>query len=373
MSEQTQPTQPQEQKPEEPTLGLPAMLEQLKGAGPKPTPSEIALLLAQIQAWDSERYRRWKAEEDEKWRRWKEEQEEKKKEKEKTQNALSEQLEKINKRLDELEKRLTEGKKETEIPDWAKAIQEEVQAIRKRFKEEEEKERDRRLIEEHQRPLLEKLREAESKYSQLEKALEELKKAPLTPQQSTSLNEALKQVKELLSDIRETGKLLGLKEPEEVHKGTFEGIPVKGEVPAAVVYVPAAIEKILDAIEKRAEKLGLTELLTPRKKTEEIQGPLIKLPPPPTPQPKPIEFTPIVQPQPVLPQTFQPQAPPEPPKVELTVSTHQKEEKAKTYKCKTCGAEFNKPYKLAAHVKKHRREEKRQQLSQKQTLNTPTK
>jgi hypothetical protein len=380
MSEPTQP--PQEQKPEEPTLGLPNVLEQLKGAGPKPTPSEIALLLAQIQAWDSERYRRWKDEQDEKWRRWREEQEEKKK-----QMSNPEYIEKLEKRLEELALKIEsigkeKEKSEPEKPLWALDLEKQVQAIYQRFEEEKQKERDRKLIEEHQKPLLEKLKEAEARYAQLEKTLEELKKMPLTPQQSTSLNETLKQIKETLSDIRETGKLLGLKEPEETQKSstTFEGIPVKGEIPAAAIYIPAAIEKVLEAIEKRAEKLGLLDLLTPRKKTETVEGPLIRLPPPPAPQPKPtVETvappllqppTPIVEPAPIEP----PQAlPTEPPKVEVTISPPSKTEaKPKTYKCPKCGAEFDKPYKLAAHIKKHKREEKRQS-SQNQPSNMPTK
>jgi hypothetical protein len=87
----SEPSQPPEQKPEEPALGLTQpILEQMQQAKARPSPSEIALLLAQIQAWDSERWRRWKEEQDEKWRRWKEEQEEKKREREEKVKHLQE-------------------------------------------------------------------------------------------------------------------------------------------------------------------------------------------------------------------------------------------------------------------------------------------
>jgi hypothetical protein len=372
MSEQ--PTQPpQEQKPEEPTLGLPNVLEQLKGAGPKPTPSEIALLLAQIQAWDSERYRRWKDEQDEKWRRWREEQEEKKK-----QMSNPEYIEKLEKRLEELALKIEsigkeKEKSEPEKPLWALDLEKQVQAIYQRFEEEKQKERDRKLIEEHQKPLLEKLKEAENRYAQLEKTLEELKKEPLTPQQTTSLNQTLKQIKETLSDIRETGKLLGLKEPESTSKSMVQGIPVKGEVPAAAIYIPQAIEQILESIEKRADKLGIFELLTPKKKVVEETGPLIRLPTPPSPT-QPASTSLSIQPPIITPP--EPPVQTSPPEVKVTVETPPQppKEQPKTYKCKICGAEFDKPYKLAAHTKKHKKEEReKERQPEKKQSNTHTK
>jgi len=389
MSEQPTQPQPQEQKAEEPTLGLPNVLDQLKGAAPKPTPSEIALLLAQIQAWDSERWRRWKEEQDEKWRRWKEEQEEKKREKEKSQsqNNFSELFEKLMERIEALEKRLAEGevkKKELEIPDWAKAIQEEVQAIRQRFKEEEQKERDRKLIEEHQRPLLEKLKEAEARYTQLEKTLEEMKKMPLTPQQSASINTTLKQIKETLTDIRETGKLLGLKEPEESSSksGNYGGIPVKGEIPVWAVAIPKIINEIFESIEKRAAmwlkpsqepilKIPTPQEAAPPVKVVEIQPnqPLIRMPPPPPSEPTPatVEAKPIEMPQPV--EVKPPETPPvEVKKVEIKVEPP----KPKEYKCKYCSQTFTKPAQLAAHVRKAHKKEKEEEKRKKQEAQPQT-
>jgi uncharacterized C2H2 Zn-finger protein len=388
MSEQPQP---QEQKPEEPTLGLPNVLDQLKGAGPKPTPSEIALLLAQIQAWDSERYRRWKDEQDEKWRRWKEEQEEKKKEKEKPQNQnFTEFFEKLMERIEALEKRLAEGevkKKELEMPDWAKAVQEEVQAIRQRFKEEEQKERDRKLIEEHQRPLLEKLKEAEARYTQLEKTLEEMKKMPLTPQQSASINTTLKQIKETLTDIRETGKLLGLKEPEESSSKSsdYGGIPVKGEIPVWAVAIPKIINDIFESIEKRAAmwlkpsqepilKIPTPQEAAPPVKVVEIQPnqPLIRMPPPPPSEPTPetpVEAAKTIEmPQPVEVKPAETPQPVEVQKVEIKVEPP----KPKEYKCKYCSQTFTKPQQLAAHVRKAHKKEKEEEKRKKQEAQPQT-
>jgi len=390
MSEQ--PTQPQEQK-EEPTLGLPNVLDQLKGAGPKPTPSEIALLLAQIQAMDSERWRRWKEEQDEKWRRWKEEQEEKKREREEkekksqSQNNFSELFEKLMERIEALEKRLAEGevkKKELEMPDWAKAIQEEVLAIRQRFKEEEQKERDRKLIEEHQRPLLEKLKEAEARYTQLEKTLEEMKKMPLTPQQSASINTTLKQIKETLTDIRETGKLLGLKEPEESSSksGNYGGLPVKGEIPIWAVAIPKIINEIFESIEKRAAmwlkpsqepilKIPTPQEAAPPVKVVEIQPnqPLIRMPPPPPSEPTPatVEAKPIEMPQPVEVKPAETPQPVEVKKVEIKVEPP----KPKEYKCKYCSQTFTKPQQLASHVRKAHKKEKEEEKRKKQEAEQP--
>jgi hypothetical protein len=370
MSEQ--PTQPQEQKPEEPTLGLPNVLDQLKGAGPKPTPPEIALLLAQIQAWDSERYRRWKDEQDEKWRRWKEEQEEKKREKEMMEkgkshsNNFSELFGKLMERIDALEKRLAEGevkKKEPEMPDWAKAIQEEVQAIRQRFKEEEQKERDRKLIEEHQRPLLEKLKEAEARYAQLEKTLEEMKKMPLTPQETTSLNTTLKQIKETLTDIRETAKLMGMAEstsqsqsPYYPIQGAKTGIPISGSIPAWWIFIPSVVDEVLASIEKRVDKL--VGLAKPPQTTEE----LIKIPEfsptPPTPEVREIPITPV---PPKVEVTLPPPTEPTPPEIiklpetEVTVTptppATSEPTSTKKYTC-VCGETFNTSLEKARHVKK---------------------
>jgi hypothetical protein len=391
----SEPSQPQEQKPpEEPTLGLPNVLDQLKGAGPKPTPSEIALLLAQIQAWDSERYRRWKDEQDEKWRRWKEEQEEKKREREEkekksqSQNNFSKLFEKLMERIEALEKRLAEGevkKKELEMPDWAKAIQEEVQAIRQRFKEEEQKERDRKLIEEHQRPLLEKLKEAEARYAQLEKTLEEMKKMPLTPQQSASINTTLKQIKETLTDIRETGKLLGLKEPEESSSKSsdYGGIPVKGEIPVWAVAIPKIINEIFESIEKRAAmwlkpsqepilKVPTPQEVAPPVRVVEIQPnqPLIRMPPPPPSEPTPeapVEAKTIEAPQPLEVKPAETPQPVEVKKVEIKVEPP----KPKEYKCKYCSQTFTKPQQLAAHVRKAHKKEKEEEKRKKQEAEQP--
>jgi hypothetical protein len=376
MTEQAQPPQP-EKTEEQPSLGIPNIMEQMRG-GAKPSPSEIALLLAQIQAWDSERWRRWKEEQDERWRRWKDEQEEKKKREEDgtVQNSLSQQLAQIEKRIEQLEKTIAEGgfkKRETEIPDWAKNIQKEVQAIRQRLKEDEQKERDRRLIEEHQRPLLEKLKEAEARYVQLEKTLEEIKNRPtLTPQETASIDTTIKQIKGILADIREAGKALGLKEPEELTTKTstssYEGIPVRGEIPVWAVAIPKIIDDIFTNIEKRAQAW-----LTPQQQT-----PLIQLPPkPPTPTPQPIQPQPIRIEQPLIKLPPKPEPKPEEPKVEIIeVKPENPPEPPaqliKKYKCKICGEEFTKPYQLAAHTKKHRKTEKQEEEEKRSEQKEPS-
>jgi (2Fe-2S) ferredoxin len=264
---------------------------------------------------------------------------------------------------------LSEIKPKTEeIPAWAKNMQDELQTIKERFKQQEQAERDRKLIEEHQKPILEKLRDIENRYVQLEKNLEELRNRPsISSEEKASINTAikeiketladireaaklmglkepeevkpppsptppsvggeLKKVKELLTDIKETGKLLGLKEPEELPKSNMlEGLPVKGEVPVWLVAIPKIIDNIFENIEKRAS-LWLTPqqqplLQMPQRPTMppqpppeqppvRIEQPLIRLPPKPQPPP-------LTQPQPSIPmqpptQPIQPQKPPEKP------------------------------------------------------------
>ena len=286
-----------------------------------------------------------------------------------TPTLTPEQIENIVRRV------LAENKPKTEeMPEWAKSIQAEMQAIRKRLQEEEQKERDKRLIEEHQRPILEKLKEAEARYVQLEKTLEELKKMPLTPQETASINTTLKQIKETLTDIRETGKLLGLKEPEESKSSNYGGIPVKGEVPVWAVAIPKIINEIFESIEKRAamwlkpSQEPILKIPTPQEFAQprliEIQPsqPLIRIPPPPEAIPEqPVEAKPV-EAKPI-------EAPVEIKKVEVKIEPP----KPKEYKCKYCSQTFNKPIQLASHVrivhKKEREEEKRkkQEAEQPQT------
>lgn len=257
----------------------------------------------------------------------------------------------------------SQPKQPDEMPEWAKELQRQQHEILERLSREEQVKKEHELIQKAQEPIkaeLEKERlKQEAQQKELQKQIEmiqaQLQQLSQVFQQMTTEGKdkqspnPLKVIKETLTEIKETGKLIGLKEPEEVKSSSsnFEGIPVSGSVPAWAVAIPKIVQSIFAEIEKRAE-LWL----------KPSQEKLIKVPLPP------VEFQP---PQPLIKLPKQPVAekvelmPPPPPPPPKEVKMEVTPPKLKKYQCKECLAEFEKPYQLAAHVKKFHKKEKPQE------------
>jgi len=369
VSEQTQPAEQPPAPREEPSMGIPSMLEQMRG--PKPTISEIYLLTTQQILAEERAYRRWKEEQEEKKREWEREREElKKRYTEELAKIIASQLEPLKNTVEKLTATLsnigTEKKGEKDEKDeLIEGLKKQIEEINRKLSASEQEKREKEIIEKAQAPLLKEieLQKAENKrlmeqLANLQSTIKEMEKGKETSPTPTS---NLKMVKETLQDVKETAKLMGLKEPSETSSSSpssmFEGIPLEGGIPAWAAAIPIVIEKIMRSIEERAAKFGLVAPPTP-------EEPVLKLPSKPTPTPPSPMPAPTLPPQPEEKLIKLPPPPKEetegvviplkaePPQVKVEVKP------PKTYKCKKCGATFDKPIKLAQHARKCKKEEK---------------
>lgn len=348
---ETPQVQPEEEQKQEVEIGVPKILEGLKGG--KVTPTEAALLIAQVQAWDNEQWRRWKAEQDEKMRRWE-------KERESTPKFNPDELaDKIAQSIAKLLQSQSQSQTK-ELPEWAQQLQKQMEEINKRLSLEEQTKREKELIEKAQQPLIAELEKERIERKRLEEKLVE------TTQQLQQLSSTgkepppnpLKMLKETVEDVKGTAKALGMKDPEEVKPNilNLQGaqIPISGSIPAGWIFWPSTISTLIDEIDKRADK-WLARLVGPTKTTgKEAEAELIKLPPKSfIPEAKPPEAKLIeVKPAPTPPEVQVelikiPPPPPEKVETQVTVSPPQE----KKYKC-VCGETFKTALEKARHVKK---------------------
>jgi len=200
------------------------------------------------------------------------------------------------------------GKKDEEMPQWARELQDRVDEIRKASEEERRKREQEELIEKATAPLKSELEKEREERKRLEKAIESLSAKPAS-QPKSELDSYI----ELQDKLRRAGLL---KEEETAGKITFGegGIPVSGEIPAWAVYAPTVIDQIFDNIEKRisgiASNFGIG-------KTSKRMKDLINIPPRPTerppikPKPKPVE-----EPKPAVEPAVEPVEPEPPPEAE---------------------------------------------------------
>lgn len=269
-----------------------------------------------------------------------------------------------------------------ELASEISGLREELNTIKKRFEQEEKQKEQMELINKFQEPLLNKIKEAEKRQSELEKRLEEISnKEVFTTTQAQSLTEDVSKLRKTLTEIKETAKLMGLKEPESIEKppqSSYQNIPVSGSIPAWAVAIPQIINQIFENIEKRAEtwlksSTGESLIQLPQKPKREIpkigEGKLLRIPPQkPETKPKPAEAeAPIktVELKPVKVQIREIEKPAQP-KTEPKQEKPAKKQEKKIYRCKECGETFDKPWKLASHVAKYHRKKKKKEESEPQ-------
>ena len=216
-------------------------------------------------------------------------------------------------------------KTKEEMPDWAKEIQTQQDEILKRMRSEEEDKKLKTAIKEATTPIAHQLEKAEEKIKELSS------KPPTPPGQKSRLEIYL----DTRKDLKEAGII------KEAESGTLmmvgpdgqpiQGIPVKGELPAALVYGPYVAEQIAGIIEKRIDKIatkyGLVE--TPGEGIPQPKGDLIKLPPKPTPKappPTPPPTEPPAEPPATAEIIKMPPKPTPPPEVAAEVEPEKKPE-----------------------------------------------
>jgi len=185
------------------------------------------------------------------------------------------------------------GKPREEMPDWAKDIQSNVSSLNKRFEEDEQEKRDKKLVDAVTKPLLADMEKEREKRELLEKKLEELSKPPEQGPPKSELDNYI----EYKDKMIKAGFL-----KEEKGNLTFgpEGIPVDGSIPAWTVYAPTMVDQIFDNIEKRVENIA--GVFGVGKKGRDLEN-LINMPS----KPKPKKETP-----PLRPAEHKPEPPPQP-------------------------------------------------------------
>jgi len=170
-------------------------------------------------------------------------------------------------------------KQEGEMPEWAKQIQEQQKIILERMTKEEEEEKTKKIIEEAQRPLKDELEKRDMMIETLKEKIDSIEK---------NLGESTPPKKDPITYFVETKEKLQkaglLKEPKEgmIVLGE-EGLPIKGEVPWYVAYVPYMIRSAIKTIKEGIEDIALKYM-----QMQEAQPPpmeqkeeLINLPPKP--------------------------------------------------------------------------------------------
>ena len=170
-------------------------------------------------------------------------------------------------------------KQEEEMPEWAKKIQEQQKTILERMTQEEEEEKTRKIIEEAQRPLKDEIEKRDVMIKTLKEKIDSIEK---------NLREATPPQKDPITYFVETKEKLQkaglLKEPKEgmIVLGE-EGLPIKGEVPWYVAYVPYMIRSAIKTIKEGIEDIALRymQIQEAQPPPAEKEKELISLPPKP--------------------------------------------------------------------------------------------
>lgn len=246
---------------------------------------------------------------------------------------------------------------ESERPDWAEEIHNQQDEILARMRREDAEKELSEAIDKHVGPLKHELDKAHEKIKELSKP----SPAGTAPQKSSL--EVYLDMRKMLKDEgiikeKESGTLMMVGADGQ----PIQGIPVKGEIPAALVYGPHIVEQISEIIEKRIDKIatkyGLVE--SPGAGPAKPKEPLIKIPEkppkaPPTPPPPDKPPSEQILKMPEKPTLGEEVAKvPLEEKVEVPKLHAEKAEKAagKQYFCKHCGAgPFEKPWQVANHTK----------------------
>jgi len=179
-----------------------------------------------------------------------------------------------------------------EMPDWAKDIQKQQDEILGRMKKDEEDKRLGEAIDKHVGPVRTELEKAQEK-------IKELSSRPTEP--STGRKGMLDEYIETRNKLKEAGLL------KEEPAGSLymlgpdgkpmQGLPVKGELPAWMVYGPYFIDQMGEAVEKRMDKIAHKYgLVGPPEAPSGKPKELIPLPPKPPPE-VPTEAPPAVPPE----------------------------------------------------------------------------
>lgn len=293
------------------------------------------------------------------------------------------------------EKKENESKKPPRaegIPEWAKPMMAENKEILARMKSAEEEKKIAAAVKDATDPLKTELEKKDDRTTRLEETVAKLSEPPkekedLAASVATGVAEGLKTAgvgttpppppKNYVDDYiesRDKLKKVGLLQEQKSNIMRGPGgsdIPISGEIPAVVAYLPTIFKELAttaeDTIDRVAKKYGLFEGEKPGKPGE----PLIKMPEkpramPPKPEPaaKPVE--PIVEAPAevtIIELETEPESlivMPKKPIKETAVKpvTIKKPERAVTpkpkgYSCKYCNAgPFDRPWKIAGHVKK---------------------
>ncbi len=168
-----------------------------------------------------------------------------------------------------------QGPTETE-----KKLMSTMEAIQKRLDKEDADKAQKKLIEDVTKPYMEKI-------GKLTETVDELKKPSTEPKSEF----------DAYMNMRTKLKAEGLLPEPKAGSVLFgsEGIPVKGEIPAWVVYGPKVIDQIGESLEKRLDritsKFGLGAKTPPQTQTPTTTQSLINLPPRPFPPMTPMKTT----------------------------------------------------------------------------------
>lgn len=169
-----------------------------------------------------------------------------------------------------------------EIPEWAKPIMDDNKAILSKLKGEEEDKKLTTAIKEATGPLKAQLEKTQEKIATLSQP---------APEGSGPPKSDLTVFLEMRNMLKEEG-IIGSK--SNIMLGPDgQPIPIKGEIPAALVFGPYLVKQILEAVEQTAENIGKKYGLIGEEKPTGMpkisREALIKMPQKPKPAVKPVE------------------------------------------------------------------------------------
>lgn len=190
------------------------------------------------------------------------------------------------------------GAGKEEMPEWAKkSMKQQGEILKRMTKDDEEKER-KTFVKEVTTPLMERLDRQDERQARQDEKLALLSKAP--PEGVGPPKSAIQEYIDGRKALKDAGILKDVQKSNIMMvspDGTpMTGIPVKGEIPAVVVYGPAIVKQVLDSIESTADRIADKYGLGPTKTEAAKKRPLIVIPEKPAPAPTPAE-TPAALPE----------------------------------------------------------------------------